>query len=608
MADGFIKVEPDSTGKEVQTFENTIGGQDVHTQAVVLTNSSGVELTSLPVTGTITVQQSNASNFSATVTSTNASNFLTTVSGTVAANQSGDWNVKSPNASNFLATIAGTVTASQSNASNFLSTIVGTITANQSNASNLLVTASQGGTWNVGSITSLPVNSSFNLNQILSTTIDVNSGTKSAGTQRVVIATDQPQLTNKLLVTPDANSSFNLTQIAGGPVIVAATGVQKVSISGAAGATIDSTTALGAAPTDGIAVLAQYKRSPSVSDLDTQTQSLQSDMNGNLKTVPAVTVDASLSVWNSSTSINTTQILFNVNGASQGPTGAPQSYVVIIPSAGSFAAGAITLEVTYDNSVWVTAPADAVVDPSSTSLAQIALPYTLISATTKSFLVTNRGWYGLRIKLSTAISGTGTLSMGATHLPTPFYVHTDHNCIKGTAIDTSSGTLSAGTQRVVLATDQPALTNKLLVTPDSNIAIDVARIQGQASVASVAGVLDVMPRKRTGGSGLSPSYVSGRINTSTTTTIVAATCYLSSLHMTCLNTGAAWSMKVQDGQATAKTLIPNFVLNANLGFGPLFENPIILSYSEPIICTTGINVVTVGGATGNVDYFATYWQ
>lgn len=46
-------------------------------------------------------------------------------------------------------------------------------------------------------------------------TIDTNSGTKSASTLRVVLATDQPALTNKLLVTPDANSAVNVGQVAG---------------------------------------------------------------------------------------------------------------------------------------------------------------------------------------------------------------------------------------------------------------------------------------------------------------------------------------------------------------------------------------------------------
>lgn len=50
------------------------------------------------------------------------------------------------------------------------------------------------------------------------TTVDTNSGNKSASTLRVVLATDQPQLTNKLLVTPDANSAVNLAQLAGNTI------------------------------------------------------------------------------------------------------------------------------------------------------------------------------------------------------------------------------------------------------------------------------------------------------------------------------------------------------------------------------------------------------
>lgn len=66
----------------------------------------------------------------------------------------------------------------------------------------------------------LPLHQSTNVDQIAGTTPDTNSGTKSAGTQRVVIATDQPQLTNKFLVTPDsvalpANQSVNVNQVAG---------------------------------------------------------------------------------------------------------------------------------------------------------------------------------------------------------------------------------------------------------------------------------------------------------------------------------------------------------------------------------------------------------
>lgn len=71
------------------------------------------------------------------------------------------------------------------------------------------------------------------------TVVDTNSGTKSAGTMRVVLATDQPALTNKLLVTPDsvalpANQSVNEAQINGVTPLMGAgntgTGSQRVTI------------------------------------------------------------------------------------------------------------------------------------------------------------------------------------------------------------------------------------------------------------------------------------------------------------------------------------------------------------------------------------------
>lgn len=67
---------------------------------------------------------------------------------------------------------------------------------------------------------SMAANQSVNVAQLAGTTTDTNSGNKSAGTLRVVLATDQPQLTAKLLVTPDsvalpANQSVNVAQMGG---------------------------------------------------------------------------------------------------------------------------------------------------------------------------------------------------------------------------------------------------------------------------------------------------------------------------------------------------------------------------------------------------------
>ena len=50
MADQYVQVAPDSTGKKVQTYENTVNSQTVEAQAIVPVNSSGAPYsTSNPV-------------------------------------------------------------------------------------------------------------------------------------------------------------------------------------------------------------------------------------------------------------------------------------------------------------------------------------------------------------------------------------------------------------------------------------------------------------------------------------------------------------------------------------------------------------------------------
>lgn len=85
---------------------------------------------------------------------------------------------------------------------------------------------------------------------------------------------------------------------------------------------------------------------------------------------------------------------------------------------------------------------------------------------------------------------TGTLSPGGT---------SDVNVkqINGTTAASGSGVVGAGTQRVVLATDQPALTAPLLVTPGGNVA-DAAADSGNP--LKVGGIYESTP----------PTYTTGQ--------------------------------------------------------------------------------------------------
>lgn len=101
-----------------------------------------------------------------------------------------------------------------------------TTAVTQATGTNLHMVVDSGTVTTVSTVTSL--------SQFAGNAIDTNSGNKSAGTLRVVLATDQPQLTNKLLVTPDANSAVNVAQINGVTPLMGAgntgTGSHRVTI------------------------------------------------------------------------------------------------------------------------------------------------------------------------------------------------------------------------------------------------------------------------------------------------------------------------------------------------------------------------------------------
>jgi hypothetical protein len=189
----YIQASPDSTGKRLQTFNNTIGGSDVHSQAITLVNSSGAELaflSSAPVgselaivvrnlpSGTQAVSIGSLPLPSGAATETTLGTLLLnstftsrintlgqktmaastpvvfasdqtglSISGTVAATQSGTWTVQPGNTANttpWLTTISqggnsATVSGGALKVDNSAVTqpVSGTITANQ------------GGTWTV---------------------------------------------------------------------------------------------------------------------------------------------------------------------------------------------------------------------------------------------------------------------------------------------------------------------------------------------------------------------------------------------------------------------------------------------------------------------------
>lgn len=138
--------------------------------------------TTQPVSGTVTVTQGTASNLNATVT------------GTVAATQSGTWNINNVSGTVSLPTGAATA-ANQTTVGNQTTKINdGTDTALVTAAGALVVDGS-GSTQPVsGTVTANAGTGTFTTNvaQVGGNTVTTGSGAAGTGTQRVILATDQP--------------------------------------------------------------------------------------------------------------------------------------------------------------------------------------------------------------------------------------------------------------------------------------------------------------------------------------------------------------------------------------------------------------------------------
>lgn len=260
---------------------------------------------------------------------------------------------------------------------------------------------------------------------------------------------------NQLAVNSGGNAAMNVAQISGSAVSTAATGVQKVGIVGNAGATVDSTIAAGTAPTNALVMGAVYNASPPA-PTSGQSMAIQLDQAGNSRMFPGM-VMATLSAWNSSTSLNATQTIFTNSGA--------PAVLVQLTQTSTLTAGAINFEVSYDGSNWSTIPANCVLDPTSSTFAQISLPYTLQASTNKAILINSNGAQGLRIKLSTVITGTGSVTPNYALLPdspadtvialSPTAANFSVNAAQfgGSNVVTGTGASGSGIPRVTVSND-----------------------------------------------------------------------------------------------------------------------------------------------------------
>lgn len=120
-----------------------------------------------------------------------------------------------------------------------------------------------------------------------------------------------------------------------------------------------------------------------------------------------------LTGWTTATAGNATQTLYTSSGASSG--GWP-SLVLQLDQTSTLTGGAVTIEGTYDGTNWVTVPIAQVTNPASVCT-PLTNPYTLQPTTNQGFMVQTQGYQAMRIRLSTVITGTATVTPFVALLP-----------------------------------------------------------------------------------------------------------------------------------------------------------------------------------------------
>lgn len=338
---------------------------------------------------------------------------------------------------------------------------------------------------------SAAANATTNVTQWAGTAVDVNSGNKSAGTLRVTIATDQVQLTNALKVDGSA-----VTQPISAAALPLPTGASTAAAQATGNASLSSIDGKITAVNTGAVVVASSALPAGASTAAKQPA---------LGTAGTASADViSIQGIASMTPLAVTGTFFQATQPVSGtvtttpPANASTNLTQIVGTAADVNSGnksAGTLRVTLatdqvqltnalkvDGSA-VTQPISAVSLPLPTGASTAAKQPALGTAGTASADVLSI--QGIASMTPLAVTGTffqATQPVSGTVTTTPpANASTNLTQIVGTAADVNSGNKSAGTLRVVLATDQPALTNKLLVTPDSvalpaNQSVNVSQI------------------------------------------------------------------------------------------------------------------------------------
>src|SRR6185312_15049380 len=172
--------------------------------------------------------------------------------------------------------------------------------------------------------------------------------------------------------------------------------------------------------------------------------------------------------WTSATTLNATQTLM---GTGQGSP----ALLVQLDQTSTITGGVVTFEGTYDNTNWVTIPTAQVLN--SNTFASLTNPYTLVASTNQPFLILTQGYQSVRVRLSTVITGTATVTPQIALLP--------YNPASATAANQGSPTDAPCTLPATTAACSQTAVEKAIAN-GANSAVPIGSASGGMSIKTLA--------------------------------------------------------------------------------------------------------------------------
>jgi hypothetical protein len=388
-----------------------------------------------------------------------------------------------------------TVTA---NAGTGTFTVGGTVTANQGGApwsQNLTqvggVTLGSTAVTNYGSTpaaTAVPGVNAFVTNTIASNITQVAGATISKTNPLFTnIADGTNSLTAALSAWGTAPTGTFVMGVNANVVVALPAGtntIGKVDILGNAGATLDATVGAGTAPTNMLVVGEQYNTT-APTPTNAQTMAMQADQSGNHLTFPGVQFKTGTTWTGGSTPIGTIQ--YPTGTTTAGQLSAAPAYIIQLDQTTTVTAGVVTIQGTYDNVNWVTVPVAQVLNPQT--YAQLTNPYTLVASTNQPFLILTQGFSNIRLNVTTAFTGTGTVI--------PYWAAiTAHNLPSSVFVRPQAPTTALWTHAIIAVS--AASGTQSLIAGSGSTTIRVMKIQFTTNAATNIYFLDSTPTTLSG--------------------------------------------------------------------------------------------------------------